>query len=340
VKLAINGFAAILAALVVLIFAIAKFTEGAWVVVVLFPILVVVLIRLHHTYADEQAALERNLQSAAEVSVLAHHVVLVFIERFDLSAARALQYARSVSAGEPRAVHFVLDTAEARRLEDEWVGLGLARVTLDLVECPDRRLGRAALEYVAQLTRDGETEVTVLLPRRVFETPLRRVLHDRTAERISGLIAELPNATATIIPFQLGRRRYRLPDDFTGTGTGSGTDSAPPAESADVTAQLQTNAPPGTRPISTLRWRERARVAGRVHSVRLQSQASAPSLECVIVDETGQLLIVFPGRRMVPGIEPGARILVEGILGAQGRRPAMTNPSYTILQEHDGGARR
>ena len=175
-------------AIVVLIFAVTKFTEGAWVVVVLGPIMVFVLIRLHRTYTEEQSELETNVAKAAEAPILRSHVGLVFVERFDLAVARALRYARSLSSQEPRAVHFVLDTAVAKDLEEQWTRLGLSRFPLELVECPDRRLGRAAMELVAELAADGETEVTVLLPRRVFETRFTRVLHDRTGDRIAALV--------------------------------------------------------------------------------------------------------------------------------------------------------
>ncbi len=65
-KIWINGFAGGLSALVVLIFAVTKFTEGAWVVVVAFPLLVIVLIRLHHQYAAEREELEENAARAAD----------------------------------------------------------------------------------------------------------------------------------------------------------------------------------------------------------------------------------------------------------------------------------
>jgi hypothetical protein len=49
------------------------------------------------------------------------------------------------------------------------------------------------------------------------------------------------------------------------------------------------------------------------------------------MDPTGQIVLVFQGRRLVPGIEPGVRLVAEGTVGGKGRRLAMTNPAYTIL---------
>ena len=72
-----------------------------------------------------------------------------------------------------------------RELEEEWSRLGLSRLPLDIIECPDRRLGRATLELVADAVADGDTECTVLLPRRTFATGWQRFLHDRTADKIA-----------------------------------------------------------------------------------------------------------------------------------------------------------
>lgn len=329
-RLVINGFAAVLAFIVVLIFAVAKFTEGAWVVVVLFPVLVAVLIRMHHIYTEEKAELEENVQRAAEEPMLKRHVVLVFIGALDLAAARALQYARTLATGEPRAVHFVLDTAVARELEAQWLNLGLTRISLELIECPDRRLTRAAMELVAETASDGETEVTVLLPRRVSESALRRFLHDRTSERIAALVGEIPNASATIVPFLLGRNRLRR-RLLAGVFDAEASDHEEPAGLPEPEPGL------GATPISELHWRQRGRAAGRVRSVRVQPGSGATSVECTLVDQTGELLVVFQGRRMVPGIEPGVHLLVEGIVGERGRRAAMINPTYTILAKSEVG---
>jgi amino acid transporter len=351
-RLFINGFAAILSFAVVAIFAITKFAEGAWVVVVLFPILVTVLIRLHKQYEQETTELETNAARAAVAPVLRRHVVLVFVERLDLATARALQYARTLAPDELRAVHFVLDTRQSAELEAEWSKLGLTRFPLDLVECQDRRLTRASMELVAEASEDGQTEVSVLLPRRVFEGYWRRVLHDRTADRIAGFVSQLPNANATIVPFPLGNRRRDLvpwkagAEDFAADLGPSPT--RPHREGREGRERAGTHGHPFVAPppgvgspgqisISGLSKRQRARVAGRVKAVRVQAGAGVPSVECVLADHTGQLLLVFQGRRRVPGIDPGAYVAVEGMVGERGRRLIMINPLFTILKTAETG---
>ena len=87
----------------------------------------------------------------------------------------------------------------------------------------------------------------------------------------------------------------------------------------------------GTTPINQAEWRHRVRVAGRVKSVRVQPRAGTSNLECVLADETGRLLLVFQGRRRIPGIQPGARLVVEGMVGDWARRQAILNPDYELI---------
>ena len=97
----INGTAAVLSFVVLLIFAVTKFTEGAWVVVVLMPLGVLVLLRLHRQYVHEDQQLEAGASQACEAPVLRHHVVVVLVDRMDLATARAIQYAAHVVARPP-----------------------------------------------------------------------------------------------------------------------------------------------------------------------------------------------------------------------------------------------
>src|ERR1700733_13157633 len=202
----VNGFAAFLSFTVVLIFAVAKFKEGAWLIFVVGPLLYIGLIRLHRQYVEEAEMLETGVVEASEAPVLRRHVVVVLVDRLDMATARALQYARMLAPDDLRAVHFDIDTKAARELEADWGRLGLARLPLDIIECPDRRIGRAAVELVADATLDGDTECTVLLPRRSFGRVWQRVLHDRTADKIAAVLGQVPHVSATIVPFAVGGR--------------------------------------------------------------------------------------------------------------------------------------
>jgi RecG-like helicase len=71
-------------------------------------------------------------------------------------------------------------------------------------------------------------------------------------------------------------------------------------------------------------------LSGRVHSVRMSPIAGSPALECALVDDTGTISIVFFGRRAIPGIEVGARMTVEGMVGEHRGRLALINPVYRL----------
>ena len=103
-------------------------------------------------------------------------------------------------------MHLATDEDHAHELADEWARLGLARLPLEIVECPDRRLNRAVLEVVAEAAADGDTEVSVLIPRRKYRRFWHRFLHDHTADSIARVLADVPHANVTFVPYHLGRK--------------------------------------------------------------------------------------------------------------------------------------
>src|SRR5260370_4715552 len=210
----INATGAVLSGIVDIIIAVTKFKPpnsflGAWVIIVLVPVMVYGLTRLNKQYEAEAEELAGNAAQAAEAPILRRHVVLVFLDALDVAAARAIQYARTLMPDELRAVHFDLDPVRTEDLAMAWRRLGLHRLPLDLLEIPDRRIARAALDVVTEVVADGETEATVLLPRREDTTFRHRWLHDRTADTMAAAVSELPHANATIVPFHLGHARPR-----------------------------------------------------------------------------------------------------------------------------------
>lgn len=202
--LVINGIGAVLSGVVCIVFAVTKFSEGAWVILLAIPILVALLRRLHRQYEREAATLESQAAAALADPVLARHVVLVFLDEVDQAAASALRYARTLRPDELRAVHIARDPIHAAELAEQWGSLRLGRIPLELVECPDRRVDRAAVELAGDEAADGRSEVTVLLPRRVYRRFWHRLLHDRTADRIARELGRLPHVNVTMVPFDLG----------------------------------------------------------------------------------------------------------------------------------------
>jgi len=83
-------------------------------------------------------------------------------------------------------------------------------------------------------------------------------------------------------------------------------------------------------PIADVQFRERVRVRGRVRSLRVRPWADSPTLEVVLVDDTGGITVVFLARRRLGGVHPGTIMSVEGMVGAHERRLAILNPDYEL----------
>ncbi|HEX2902268.1 MAG TPA: amino acid permease, partial [Jatrophihabitans sp.] len=147
----INASGGALSLAVVIITAVVKFTEGAWVVLLVAPLLWVLLMRLNSQYRAEARSLDLVTNAigtrGGREPNYARHDVLVLVDRLDLAVVRALRYAGSLRPTDLRAVHISLDNDAADELSREWIERGLGeKVPLEIVECPDRRLIRAVAE--------------------------------------------------------------------------------------------------------------------------------------------------------------------------------------------------
>jgi hypothetical protein len=362
-RLVINLTGGIYTALVVVIFAVVKFTEGAWLVVVVFPIGVLAFIRLNRQYRTESRVLENIGERRASGEPprqpnYTRRVVIVFVDDFDLATLAALRYAKSLRPTTVRAVHFVLDSEQAERLRAAW--LPDRSVTLEFVDCPDRRLTRCAADLVSHEAKAPGTQVTAILPRRSFSPLLGRLLHDRTADKIAGVVSRVPNAAATIIPFDVQNRLHVLQERQAardGTTTASVTPVPGPladpqrehlkaalaaATPADAKAEPLPGAggydrpvpPPGVTPIGSIHQPGKATVEGRVRVVEIRSVERNSVLACEISDSTGDLTALFYGRSRIAGLMCGSRVRFLGQVGLKGGAPVMVNPAYELIVPH------
>jgi hypothetical protein len=339
----VNGTGAVLSFVVDIVIAITKFSKGAWAVIIFVPIMVFFLMKLSKQYKAEDDALAHDVPKAVAAPVRKRLVVMVFVDRLDLAVARAMQFGRALRPDELRAVHFVIDQHHADELASDWREHGLTNLGLELIDCPDRRLTRSAVETVAHELSSGESEVCVLLPERKFNGAWHRILHDQTAESLSREISRLPHANVTIVPFHFDDRGEIAvetdggapsPSDKShaatighGHGNRNGKAKVIGKPLADTLTIVR---PPGTNPIGEVRCRQRVKVHGRVQAVRIEPLGGSPSLECTLVDETGGVSVVFFGRRQIEGIAIGATLTVEGMAIDHHGRLAIINPVYEL----------
>jgi amino acid transporter len=218
-RLVINFSAGVTSAVVVVIFVLVKFTEGAWLVVLLFMIGVPALIRLNREYQMEAGVLERlgSRTRPPEPPTYSRRTVFVFVDSFDLATVAALRYARSLRPTTLHAVHFVIDNVQADVLRQDWMRANTG-VPLDLIDCADRRVARAAMELVSKEASLPGVGVTAILPRRSYSPLLGRLLHDHTADKIAAGVSRIPHAVATIVPFDVRGRLAQIQYGRAGRG--------------------------------------------------------------------------------------------------------------------------
>jgi amino acid transporter len=205
-KLVINLFAGIASTVVAGFFAVARFTEGAWLIVVVFPLLVFAFIRLNNRYRAEAAILERFRTNLPDGEKYDRHKLFLCVNTVDIAMLEALRYGKGLRADELTAVHFMIDAEHAQHLRKLWQRYDLD-TPLRVLDCPDRQLTRAAQELVmTERNKRPDTNVTLLLPRRAYGR-LERLLHDRTADKIAKAVSRTPDAAATIVPFEVRSTR-------------------------------------------------------------------------------------------------------------------------------------
>ncbi|MFC5721909.1 APC family permease [Streptomyces gamaensis] len=209
-KVGVNLAAAVASALVVLIFAVTKFTEGAWLVVVVFPLGVWALIGINREYREEAEVLEDVPAFTTGRPHWSRHVVYVLVDVLDLATVKALRYAHELRPDRVRALHFVIDETRARRLVQRWEETPGTDVPLELVDCPDRRLRHAVRSLAARTTQDGTTALTLLIPRRTYGPPLGPLLHRDTGDQLAKALEQLPNVAVTVLPFDVTAAVRRL----------------------------------------------------------------------------------------------------------------------------------
>jgi hypothetical protein len=319
----INASGGALSLAIVLITAVVKFTEGAWLVLLLAPLLWLLLMRLNSQYRAEARSLNLVTSALSKRGVgvpnYARHVVLVMVDRLDLAVVRALRYAGSLRPTELRAVH----------------------IPLEIVECPDRRLIRAVAETALNAVVGERAEVTVLLPRRTFRRVSQRILHDRTADRIAAAMAKIPHVSATIVPFdttldaeqeqELERQRTKATERAALTDESKAISDGDPDPASVVHDDEFVGADEnGVVPIASVKWKQRVIIEGRIKIVQVGT-AAGKSLEAQVFDASGGMRLLFFGRTRIPGIEPGSLVRVTGTVGEYKGHLALANPRYELL---------
>lgn len=334
-RFAIHLLSGSISLVVVIIFAIVKFTAGAWVIVLVGPIMVIGLIRVNRRYQAENGVLDITPQRGKSANITRHDVA-VLIDNVDLATIGAIRYARSLKPRKLSAVHFVIDDRRADEIREAWDKYSsFDGITLEFIDCPDRRLANAAIEYSLRETEAPDVELTLLLPRRSYSRFLGRLLHDQSAESIASAIAQLDRVVATIVPFDVEKildgNVKLIPTSLEKPVTEIVNAPTKPHFESPVYEPVGHHAKSAAK-IGAIQWRKRAEVVGRVTGVRVAPKNSSPLVEIEIWDETGGVRLQFIGRREIAGLEVGSTLRAEGMVGELDGKLTILNPSYEIIR--------
>jgi amino acid transporter len=224
--LAINLLGAILSGAVVLIAAVTKFTAGAWIVVVLIPLIILFCLSVHRHYmlahealvpdpcdpavlssavpaADREAQVPRPVESQ-DVPTEVSHLVVVPVSVLDLAALHALAYAASLAVP-VLAVHISPSPDETERFRRYWQIWG-DHLPLEVVASPYRATAAPLANYIEALHRERpEITLTVVVPEVVTKHRWQMLLHARHGPRLRRMLIRQPGIVITSVPFHLPR---------------------------------------------------------------------------------------------------------------------------------------
>jgi len=195
----INAFGALLTGVVLIVVAVTKTVEGAWIVLLLIPIIVALFkaTRRHYDHVASQLTLK-----GYEPQPRVHNTVLVPIGGVQRSVVEALRYAETLS-DDVRAVYVDVDPAGTEAVKRDWQTWG-GRVKLVVLASPFRSLMEPLLEYIEQVENERSNDyVTVILPEFVPARWWQHLLHNQRALLIKGALLFRPNIVVTSVPFHL-----------------------------------------------------------------------------------------------------------------------------------------
>jgi len=213
-KMLINGFGAVCTAVVVCIFAVTKFREGAWIVLILTPLLVLVFFSIHRHYRDVAGHLTLEGFAGSPVRRARHRVIMP-ISGVHQGTLEGLHYARLLS-DDVTAVHVSIDPADTEKVKKKWLlwGEGTRLVVLD---SPYRLWIEPLLRYLEGIidSRQPNETITVVVPQFIPSKGWHSALHMHTAEVLRAELLSWPGVVVTDVPYHLKKRGARKPEPGT-----------------------------------------------------------------------------------------------------------------------------
>lgn len=195
----VNAVGAVATFIVLCVFVATKFIHGAWVVVVVIPLLVFMFRAIHKHYVG--VAKELTTEGLGELRPI-KHTVIVPISGIHRGVVGALQYAKSIAPNHVQAVYVDFDEEATSKLREKWERWG-AGVNLIVLPSPYRELTRPLLRYIARLERKHNDVITVLLPEFVPAKWWQHLLHNQSSLMLKGALLFKKGVIVISVPYHL-----------------------------------------------------------------------------------------------------------------------------------------
>ncbi len=201
-KMIVNGFGAVCTAVVMMVFAVTKFRDGAWVVLILIPSLVAAFWLIHRHYNNLAKTLSLDNFGAIPPHTIRHRVIMP-VSGVHQGTLAALRYARMLS-DDVTAVHVVIEPADAEKVRAKWETWGEG-VRMVLLDSPYRLFIEPILGYISDIAakrQPGET-ITIVVPEFVAENRLSGALHTNTANILREQLKNQHGIVITNVPYHV-----------------------------------------------------------------------------------------------------------------------------------------
>lgn len=200
-KLVVNGFGAVCTTIVTMIFAITKFVDGAWIIILLLPTIVISFMAVHRHYRN--LAYDLSLDNFGEPPPAIRHRVLIPISGVHRGALEALNYARSLS-DDVTAIHISIEPEKRDAIESKWKWWGKG-VRLVVIDSQYRTFLEPFLGYVDELCRvlQPNERLTIVVPQFNPKRPWHNMLHTQTAFWLRFALLSKRGIVITEVPYQV-----------------------------------------------------------------------------------------------------------------------------------------
>jgi amino acid transporter len=196
----INGFGSIATGIVLVIVATTKFASGAWVPLVVIPLIILLFKSIHRHYQT----VSEGLQVTPDFKVRKmNHTVVVLVGSVHRGVLEALAYAKSLRPNRLLALSVVSDEEEQAKIEEAWERFNLD-IPLEILYSPYRELARPVLRYVDELDAQRDNDiVTIVIPEFVVGSWWGQLLHNQSALFLKGRLLFRKNTVVTSVPYHV-----------------------------------------------------------------------------------------------------------------------------------------